>query len=216
MNIIFCVLKYFFFFSTICVLLNVQTIYTVFSLILAFIFASFLFILGGATFVGFIIVVVYVGAVLVFFLFVVMMLDLKSELRFNFTLFYYIIFTLCNLLVVEMLLIYFSSETAIYDFAFINTLAPQANVLVIGYILYTWYAIPFILCSLVLLVAMIGAISLLSDNVGFENQQKEFVTQGFEAPKIQDIGEQVRVQEFMTFKLVGNIKTNYFENLKFN
>lgn len=210
MNIIFCVLKYLFFLSSICVLLNVQTIYTVFSLILAFISAAFLFILAGATFIGFILVVVYIGAVLVFFLFVVMMLNLRSELQFDFTLFYCLCAIVSFLLINEIVLIYPTSaddiEIRFIDFNFNRTLDSQPNILVIGYLLYTWYVFPLIICSLILLVAMIGAIVLLVD-------QSKLISAAntVELPRIysQNISDQVSVQEFEVLKLIGKVKVNY-------
>jgi NADH-quinone oxidoreductase subunit J len=188
----FCVLKYLFLFSPVCVLLNVQTIYAVFCLILAFLSAAFLFILGGATFIGFILIVVYVGAVLIFFLFVTMMLNIRTEVKFNFVLFSCISFVLSILLGVDILgIMYLSNSTLGFDF--LNVLNFQSNIVVIGYVLYTWYAVPLILCSFVLLVSMIGAIVLLVDIT--------CTSQGAYSGHFQDIATQVQSQDFLALEL---------------
>ena len=76
---------FFYFFSTIAVfsavmvIISRNTVYSVFSLILVFVTVSVLFIMIGAEFLGMIMLIVYVGAVAVLFLFVVMMLDLNFE-----------------------------------------------------------------------------------------------------------------------------------------
>ena len=187
-----CILKYFFFFSSICVFLNVKTIYAVFSLILSFIFSACLFILGGATFLGFIIVVVYVGAVLVFFLFVTMMLDIRSFLMFNHNFFFSVVFLILNFLVVDIIYIYLTDFSLNFDFS--KILVSQSNIVVIGYLLYTWCVIPLFLCAFILLVAMIGSIILL---VPFVSQTQ------VETSKTQNISHQVSVCEFEVIKLTG-------------
>jgi NADH-quinone oxidoreductase subunit J len=139
-------------------------VHSVLFLILAFINAAGLFILLGAEFLAMILVVVYVGAVAVLFLFVVMMLDVDfAELRQG-TLQYLPIGALVGLiLLVELVLVLggalVSPETA-------TTAAPTppleevSNVAAIGALLYTRYIFFFQMAGLVLLVAMIGAIVL--------------------------------------------------------
>jgi NADH-quinone oxidoreductase subunit J len=134
-------------------------------LILAFINAAGLFILLGAEFLAMILVVVYVGAVAVLFLFVVMMLDVDfAELRQG-TLQYLPIGALVGLiLLVELVLVL---GGALVSPEMIGTTAaptppPEevSNVAAIGALLYTRYVFFFQMAGLVLLVAMIGAIVL--------------------------------------------------------
>lgn len=194
LNISFVLLKYLFFIASICVLLNVQTIYSVFCLISAFVFAAGLMIMGGAVFVGFVLIVVYVGSVLIFFLFVTMMLDLRTESKFNFANFLIIIFVLVVLFIVEIVYLFIIEDTSV-GFEFLHNLYSQPNVVVIGYILYTWYAVPLILCAFTLLVAMIGTIVLLlelspSDRAGLHS-----------FPYSQNIGVQIVTQDFEVMEL---------------
>lgn len=211
MSIIFCLLKYLFFLSAVSVILNVQTIYTVFSLILAFIFAAFLSPLGGANFIGFILIVVYVGAVLVFFLSVVMILDMRTNLQFNLYLFHYLFIIAFFCLGGELALITYpvsgvvANEITFVNFNFNRVLNVQSNIVVIGYLLYTWYVFPLIICSLIPLVAMIGAIVLLTDR----SQNVELANKKALEVNIQNISDQVSVQEFEVLKLVGKVKINY-------
>ena len=78
---------FFFFFSTITVFaalmvtISKNTVYSVFFLILVFITVSILFIMIGAEFLGMIMLIVYVGAVAVLFLFVVMMLNINEQVK---------------------------------------------------------------------------------------------------------------------------------------
>ncbi len=78
---------FFYFFSTMAVfastmvIISRNTVYSVFFLILVFVTISFLFIMIGAEFLGMILLIVYVGAVAVLFLFVVMMLNITEQLK---------------------------------------------------------------------------------------------------------------------------------------
>lgn len=206
---IFTVLKYLWFFSSVCVFLNVKTIYAVFGLILSFIFGSFLSIIGGATFVGFILVVVYVGAVLVFFLFVSMMIDIRHSAKFNYVVFYYFLFTILVFLFSEIVII--SCVESFNDFGFVSYFGYQPNSVVIGYILYTWYIVPFIVCAFVLFVAMLGAIVLLlkeTIDLSGLSEQTIFKIHGTHR---QDIGLQVDRQESNAFALSRS--TVYYNNV---
>ena len=138
-------------------------VHSVLFLILTFFNAAALFVLLGAEFLAMILVVVYVGAVMVLFLFVVMMLDIDfSEFKRG-ALQYAPIGALVGLvLVAELLLV--SGVWAIAPAA-PSGLAhpiPQAvtNTAALGAILYTDYVYYFQIAGLILLVAMIGAIVL--------------------------------------------------------
>ena len=138
-------------------------VHSVLWLILAFFNAAGLMVLVGAEFIAMLLVIVYVGAVAVLFLFVVMMLDIDfSEMRQGFT--KYLPFGL----VIAAALV---SETLIATFAWTAgpvVLAERAspiaasvpNTEAIGLLLYTRYLYAFEAAGLVLLVAMIGAIVL--------------------------------------------------------
>ncbi len=155
---------FFYIFATITCLAGLMVVtarnpvHSVLFLILAFFNAAGLFILLGAEFLAMLLVVVYVGAVAVLFLFVVMMLDINySELREGFQKYMPLGLGVAALLLAEILLTLFSqaelrsTTTATSD---------THNTLELGRVLYTDYIYLFQLAGLILLVAMIGAITL--------------------------------------------------------
>jgi NADH-quinone oxidoreductase subunit J len=140
-------------------------VHSVLFLILAFFNAAALFVLLGAEFLAMILVIVYVGAVAVLFLFVVMMLDINfAELRQGFLQYLPIGGLVGLVLLVELLFVagtwVFAPEAgeAVSD----RIAGPEGatNAHVLGLVLYTKYAYLFQAAGLVLLVAMIGAIVL--------------------------------------------------------
>ncbi len=137
-------------------------VYAVLFLILAFFNAAGLFILLGAEFLAMILVVVYVGAVAVLFLFVVMMLNVKIETMKRGFVKYVPIGALIGVtLLVEMFLLYRSWKFA--PSAMSNRVATTpdiSNTDALGRIIYTDNIYLFQIAGLILLVAMIGAIVL--------------------------------------------------------
>ena len=138
-------------------------VHSVLFLILAFVNAAGLFVLMGAEFLAMILIVVYVGAVAVLFLFVVMMLDIDfAELRAGFV--QYLPF---GLLIALVLLAEIVLGVGIWQAGPIE-LAQRAapvspdvpNIEAIGQLLYTRYIFLFEAAGIVLLIAMIGAIVL--------------------------------------------------------
>jgi NADH-quinone oxidoreductase subunit J len=140
-------------------------VYSVLFLILTFFNAAGLFLLTGAEFLAMILLVVYVGAVAVLFLFVVMMLDIDfAELRSG-ALEYAPVGALVGLILAAELIIVvagstFSPEIAKTISMPIPAVADRTNTAALGDVLYTHYIYYFQLAGLVLLVAMIGAIVL--------------------------------------------------------
>jgi NADH-quinone oxidoreductase subunit J len=138
-------------------------VHAVLFLILAFFNAAGLFVLLGAEFLAMILIVVYVGAVLVLFLFVVMMLDVDfAALKAGFIKYLPVGATVGLLLLVELVLIV-GSWVASPDLAVQAPTPPPSdisNTEAIGLILYTRYVYLFEAAGLILLVAMIGAIVL--------------------------------------------------------
>ncbi|HKU55130.1 MAG TPA: NADH-quinone oxidoreductase subunit J [Rhizomicrobium sp.] len=159
----------FYFFSAILILSAVMVIgarnpvHSVLFLILAFFNAAGLFVLMGAEFLAMILVVVYVGAVAVLFLFVVMMLDIDfAELKRG-TLQYLPFGALIGLILVAELVMVGSvwvAKPAVAAALSHATPAGVSNTVALGRILYTDYVYYFQIAGLVLLVAMIGAIVL--------------------------------------------------------
>lgn len=140
-------------------------VHSVLFLILAFFNAAGLFLLLGAEFLSMILVVVYVGAVAVLFLFVVMMLDVDfSELRQGFLQYLPIGGLVGLVLLIELVMVVgtwtLAPEITAAPVVPIPALADKTNVQAIGELLYTRYVYFFQAAGLVLLVAMIGAIVL--------------------------------------------------------
>jgi NADH-quinone oxidoreductase subunit J len=150
-------------FSGLMVVGSRNPVHSVLFLILAFFNAAGLFLLIGAEYLAMTLIIVYVGAVAVLFLFVVMMLDVNvAEFRQGFLKYLPVGATVALLFFAELMIIIFASlkEPA--------TLAPKEaaipaqipNTQALGNILYTHYVFPFEASGLILLVAMIGAIVL--------------------------------------------------------
>ncbi len=130
-------------------------------LILAFVNASALFILLGAEFLAMLLIVVYVGAIAVLFLFVVMMLNVDVKHENEVSRKRPILILVGVVLFAEILLIIRFSTIKFYE---TKTLFPApaeiSNTAAIGNVLYTDFILPFQLAGAVLFVAMIGAIVL--------------------------------------------------------
>jgi NADH-quinone oxidoreductase subunit J len=138
-------------------------VHSVLYLILAFVNASGLFVLLGAEFLAMILIVVYVGAVAVLFLFVVMMLDVDfAELRQGFLQYLPVGFLVGIVFVAELLLVVSAWVIAPGMPQAISSPTPTTitNTEALGRVLYTQYVYYFQAAGLVLLVAMIGAIVL--------------------------------------------------------
>lgn len=160
---------FFVFFSTIligagCVVVSARnTVYCALALIVAFINAGLLSLLLSAELICFVIMIVYVGAVAVLFLFVVMMLDLRPEklkeqygpyMRYALIIAAFLLFEVC-------LISYFYSVSPSAPDLFSYPRPRQTeNVLAIGMLLYTQFILIFQIAGYMLLVAMIGAIVL--------------------------------------------------------
>ncbi len=149
-------------------------VHSVLFLILAFFNASALFLLAGAEFLAMILVIVYVGAVAVLFLFVVMMLDVNfAELRSGYQRYLPVGLAVTAVLLAELAIVLGGWKVA-PDAAMLR-LSPHAagvhNTVQLGRLLYTDYIFLFQAAGLVLLVAMIGAIVLtLRDRTRSQHQ----------------------------------------------
>ncbi len=152
-------------------------VHSVLFLILAFFNAAGLFVLMGAEFLAMILVIVYVGAVAVLFLFVVMMLDVDfARLRSGFLRYLPIGALIGFILLAELILIFGSWELA--PSVATAKAAPMlvggislTNTRALGDLIYTRYIFAFQTAGVILLVAMIGAIVLtLRHRVGTRRQ----------------------------------------------
>jgi len=143
-------------------------------LILAFFSAAGLFVLLGAEFLAMLLIVVYVGAVAVLFLFVVMMLDVNfTELKQGFLSYLPLGAIVALILAAELVMIAMTWQTSPQAEALRAAATPEgmSNLEALGLILYNDYIYFFQTAGLVLLVAMIGAIVLtLRHKTGVKRQ----------------------------------------------
>jgi NADH-quinone oxidoreductase subunit J len=149
-------------------------VHSVLFLILAFFNAAGLFVLLGAEFLAMILVVVYVGAVAVLFLFVVMMLDVDfAELKQGFSQYLRVGASLGLVVLIEIVLVVGAWTIGPVSIANVTTPMPpgMTNTMALGHVLYTQYAYLFEAAGLILLTAMIGAIVLtLRHKAGVKRQ----------------------------------------------
>tara|TARA_Y100000590_G_scaffold414178_1_gene510825 strand:+ start:58 stop:690 length:633 start_codon:yes stop_codon:yes gene_type:complete len=164
---------FFYFFSTITVISSVlvttskNTVYSVFFLISVFVSVSILFIMIGAEFLGMIMLIVYVGAVAVLFLFVVMMLNVKEQSKKKISRKGFInnvsVGSFVGLIILLELLVAVGGWKYKNNFiqtSSINLDSNLTNTHALGNVLYTDYIHLFQISGIILLVAMIGAITL--------------------------------------------------------
>lgn len=147
------------------VVVSRNPVYSVLFLILAFFNAAALFVLIGAEFIAMILVIVYVGAVAVLFLFVVMMLDIDfAELRAGFVRNAPLGLLIAIILAIELFVgvVANSAGKAALGTPDGTAVAPagNSNIEAIGALLYSRYLFLFEAAGIILLVAMIGAIVL--------------------------------------------------------
>jgi len=166
-TIIFYIFSFIAIFSAIMVVASKNTVHSVFFLILDFISISCLFIMIGAEFLGMIMLIVYVGAVAILFLFVVMMLNVAQQKNEWFTSrdssAHIPIGLLVSLIIFFELIIVIGGwkyKPDLVDSISIEINSTITNTQSLGNVIYTDYIHLFQLSGMILLVAMIGAIVL--------------------------------------------------------
>jgi NADH-quinone oxidoreductase subunit J len=159
-------------------------VHSVLFLILGFFNAAGLFVLLGAEFIAMILVIVYVGAVAVLFLFVVMMLDISfADLRKGAMQYVPLGLMIGGVLLVELILL-FTHATFVPKEAVDTGLT---NTQQLGGVLYTQYLSIFQVSGLILLVAMIGAIVLTHRTRGGVRKQKVAVQNNRKAKDVLEV-----------------------------
>ena len=152
-------------------------------LVAAFLNSAVIWLLLQAEFLALTLVVVYVGAVMVLWLFVVMMLDVDVEkLRQGFTRYAPLGALIALIVVAQIGLVVYVRKLGLDDTAIATTAKQEgySNTLELGHLLYTQYLYPFEIAAVILLVAIVAAITLtMRDRPG---------------QKVQDIGRQVAVR----------------------
>jgi NADH-quinone oxidoreductase subunit J len=158
-DIVFYVLAAILLFSGIRVITTRNPVHAALFLVLAFFTAAGIWLLLEAEFLAITLILVYVGAVMVLFLFVVMMLDINlDKLREGFWEYLPMAGLIGVLMVVEMTMVL--AEKNLRPMQAVELPANYSNTAALGKVLYTDYLLPFELAAVVLLVAMIAAIVL--------------------------------------------------------
>jgi NADH-quinone oxidoreductase subunit J len=189
-GILFYVFSFILIASAIMVIAARNSVHSVFFLILCFFNAAALFVLIGAEYIAMTLVIVYVGAVAVLFLFVVMMLNINfAELKQGFLKYLPVGLLVVAVMSVQLGLVFYfslSGQRTLGDHIVSSNLplsaklpaqmpapkfADTTNTEAIGNILYTDFVYPFQMSGLILLVAMIGAIVLTHRNRGGVRRQ---------------------------------------------
>ncbi len=162
-NILFYIFASVLVLSALAVITVKNPVHSVLFLIFSFFNAAGLFVLLGAEFIAMLLVIVYVGAVAVLFLFVVMMLNVNfHELRAGFVKYLPVGIFVAVIMLLELVLVieYSVAGGGVMAKGSSPMVEGVANTTALGMILYTKYVYPFQLAGIVLLVAMIGAIVL--------------------------------------------------------
>ena len=194
---------FFYFFSTIAVFSSMMvifsrnTVYSVFFLILVFVTISILFIMIGAEFLGMVMLIVYVGAVAVLFLFVVMMLNVAEQIKkqpsrkgfinnISVGLFVGIIIFLELLVVIGG----WKYKDTFKSLSSLNLNEELTNTHALGNVLYTEYIHLFQISGMILLIAMIGAITLTfkkRENIKRQNYFSQILREKSSAVSLVDV-----------------------------
>ena len=147
-------------------------IYSALSLLIMFFHVAGLYVTLHAEFLAAVQVIVYAGAILVLYLFVVMLLNVKREDRYHSQ--FPIVAFLGLIIITEVLLLAFQrSDSGAPVSQPAGIVAGAAgNTETIGDVLYTTYLFPFEVASLILLVAMIGAIVLAKRDIGLASRNE--------------------------------------------
>ena len=162
--------------SSLMVISTKNPVHSVLFLILAFLNAAGIFVILHAEFLAMILIIVYVGAVAVLFLFVVMMLDIKTTIEKSNILQYMPIGLFIGFVfIAELVIVLINTKLELSNMQILsnplNKFAELSNTKAIGSVLYTDYILHFQLAGLILLVAMIGSIVLtLRERTGVKRQ----------------------------------------------
>ena len=204
---------FFYFFSTIAVFSAVMvtnsrnTVYAVFFLILVFVSISILFIMIGAEFLGMIMLIVYVGAVAVLFLFVVMMLNVTEQITKRSTKQGLINkisvgWVVGAIILLELLVVIggWKYKGNFVSLSSVNINQGISNTHSLGNVLYTEYIHLFQIAGMILLVAMIGAITLTfskRENIKRQNYFRQIQREKSSAISLveAEIGKGVKLDE---------------------
>jgi NADH-quinone oxidoreductase subunit J len=174
-------------------------VHAVMSLVLTFFTSAMLWILLRAEFLGITLILVYVGAVMVLFLFVVMMLDINvAPLREGFSRYLPVGVLVAAIMAAQMVFVLGARNFGLDKFAAPPAVVEGSNTEALGRLLYTEYVYPFEIAAVILLVAIVAAIALT-------HRRREGL-------KTQDPGKQTQVKKgdrLRIIKMAGESKEGH-------
>jgi len=150
-------------------------VYSILFLILAFINVSTLFLLGGVQFIAFLILLVYVGAISILFLFVMMLLNIEVTLQRRAFSFKVPVFVCCALIFIQILI-----STIFYKYLFfypvfiyidwIKQFYIQRELVALGVFMYNYNQSSIIFIGILLLIALVGSLVLVTEKRNIRKQ----------------------------------------------
>lgn len=199
-QILFYIFAFLFIASSLAMIFSRNAAKAVLFLILAFFSAASIWILLEAEFLAITLILVYVGAVMVLFLFVIKMLNIdKSTLRAKFAGYLPLGLIVAAIIVAEMILVLGANQFGLEVVAApVRHAADYSNITVLALQLYTEYVYPFELAAVLLLIAIIASITLVHRN---ETNRKR-----------QNIAQQVKVQAKDRMRLLSITTPNKEKN----
>jgi len=181
-NILFYFFESFLIISSIMVITSTNAMYSIFFLILVFTNATCLLLLLGAEFLALVIILIYIGAVAVLFLFVIMMVDIKhidkkeknffSKLPINILIGFVLLTCLYFVIFNDLTFDLKPTDTQIKFYNWLKHVHSFSNIETVGQYLYTTGFLYFLLSGIILLVAMFSSIILIINiNKSVKRQQ---------------------------------------------
>lgn len=178
-------MNFFFFFFSIIVISSLlaintkNTVYSVLFLILVFCNSTGLLLVFNIEFISIMLIIIYVGAIAVLFLFVIMMLDIKKNFyeKFNYSIICFLIglIFLCE----TFISVNIKNKIDIKSYnEWLISLDYITNTETIGQVLYTYYSIFFLISGIILLIALIGATSLTLQKMAVKHNFKQLSRTG--------------------------------------
>lgn len=165
MKLIYIFIVIIFLFSSCLVILAKNPVHSVLFLIVTFITSSLILLIFNVEFLGFLFLIIYVGAIAILFLFVVMMLSVKMQINLNLlqSLFALVFcFLAFNYLFFFFQKFFFDNSKDVFGSFLFNDWGGDYsnNLMTFGQVLYNYYLIVFLIAGIILLVAVIGAVVL--------------------------------------------------------
>jgi NADH-quinone oxidoreductase subunit J len=166
------------------VILTSNPVYSALFLILVFFNSGLLILLLDLEFLALIFILIYIGAIMVLVLFIIMMLDIKQTTLYLNMSYYFFISGFFLIILASEFLYFISSDLTSFPpntfFSYLNwfgLILEISNIRNLGVYLYTYFSFYLVVAGLILLIAMLGAISLTLEDTSTYNKQQQLFKQ---------------------------------------